>query len=475
MAWWPVRRLRVRLTLVHLAMLTAIVLVFIVGTSFVMQTQLRAELRTYIERDLRTVEGLVVFDQYGHAYLRDEEPTDPESRFVLERYVEILSPTGEVLYRVEALGEGGLGGAPVRGEGDGAYTEREIVLADGTPVMVASHRRVFDGDHTALVRVAYSLEPTNQRVRDWVVDTLWSLGAMLAIAGVAGFLLTRRALQPIARMARRVETMSAEHLSERLPVEGVDQELAHLAGVFNGLFDRVEGAITRLQRFTADASHELRTPLAAIRAVGEVGLERAKTPAEYREVIGSMLEDVNRLATLAETLLDLARADSGAAGSRKERLELTRIVKEAVDVVAVLADEKHQRLSVSGGEGVAVVVDPVLLRQALVNVLHNAVKFTPDGGAISATIRAAGAQQVLVDVSDTGPGVSEAESTLVFDRFYRVDPARGRPALSGGAGLGLSIARWAVEANGGSIALSSAEGQGTTVRITLPVAPASVP
>lgn len=470
MSWLPVRRLRVRLTLVHLAMLTAIVLVFIVGTSFVMLRQLRAELRNYIERDLRTVEGLVVFDQYGHAYLRDVEHSDPESRFVLERYVEVLSPTGEVLYRVETLGENGLGGPPVPGEGEGGFTEREIVLEDGTPVMVASHRRAFDGDHMALLRVAYSLEPTNQRVRDWVVDTLWSLGVMLAIAGIAGFLLTRRALQPIARMARRVETMSAERLSERLPVDGVDEELAHLAGVFNGLFDRVEGAITRLQRFTADASHELRTPLAAIRAVGEVGLERAKTPAEYREVIGSMLEDVNRLATLAETLLDLARADSGVAGSSKERLELARVVREAADMVAVLADEKHQRLTVSGGDGVAVLVDPVLLRQALVNVLHNAVKFTPDGGAITATIRRAGEQQVLIDVADTGPGVPEAESTLVFDRFYRVDPARGRPALPGGTGLGLSIARWAVEANGGSIALSSGEGQGTTVRITLPAA-----
>ncbi|MGE0395008.1 MAG: sensor histidine kinase, partial [Vicinamibacterales bacterium] len=288
--------------------------------------------------------------------------------------------------------------------------------------------------------------------------------------GIAGFLLTRRALQPIARMARRVETMSAERLSERLPVEGADEELAHLAGVFNSLFDRVEGAIARLQRFTADASHELRTPLAAIRAVGEVGLERAKTPEEYREVIGSMLEDVNRLAMLADSLLELARADSGAAGSRKERVELGRVVREAVDTVAVLADEKHQSLTVGGDDGTVVLVDAVLLRQALVNVLHNAVKFTPDGGAITATIRRAG-EQVLVDVADSGPGVSEAESALVFERFYRVDPARGRPPLSGGAGLGLSIARWAVEANGGSIALSSTEGRGTTVRITLPVAP----
>lgn len=470
MSWLPVRRLRVRLTLVHLAMLTAIVLVFIVGTSFVMQAQLRAELWTHIERDLKTVESLVVFDQYGNTYLRNEDQGDPESRFVLDRYVEILSPTGDALYRVETLGERGLGGPPAPGEGEGSVTERELVLEDGTPVLVASHRRVFDGDHTALLRVAYSLEPTNQRVRDWVVDTLWSLGVMLAIAGIAGFLLTRRALQPIARMARRVEAMSAEHLSERLPVEA-DEELAHLAGVFNGLLDRVEGAIARLQRFTADASHELRTPLAAIRAVGEVGLERAKTPAEYREVIGSMLEDVNRLATLADTLLDLARADSGAGGSRRERLELGRVVREAVDVVAVLADEKHQRLTVDGDEGVPVLADPVLLRQALVNVIHNAVKFTPDGGAVSATIRRSGEQQVVVDVADTGPGVPEAESTLVFDRFYRVDPARGRPALSGGAGLGLSIARWAVEANGGSIALSSPQGQGTTVRVTLPVAP----
>lgn len=469
MAWLPVRRLRVRLTLVHLAMLTAIVLVFIVGTSIVMRTQLRAELRNYIVRDLRAVEGLVMFDQYGHAYLRDEYPDAPESRFVQDRYLEILSPSGEVLYRTDQLGEPGLGGPPGVSEGESGYTEREITLEDRTRVLVASHKRMFDGDRVALLRVGYSLEPTNQRVRDWVVDTLWSLGAMLAIAGLAGFLLTRRALQPIDRMARRVEAMSADRLSERLPVEDADEELAHLGGVFNGLLDRVENAISRLQRFTADASHELRTPLAAIRAVGEVGLERAKTPAEYREVIGSMLEDVNRLSMLADTLLDLARADSGTIESRKERLDLARVVKEAVDVVAILADEKHQRLT-QAGETAAVAVDPVLLRQALVNVLHNAVKFTPEGGAITVTIQRSGDRHVAIDVADTGPGVPPAEAILVFDRFYRVDPARGRPALSGGAGLGLSIARWAVEANGGSIALSSPPGQGVTVRITLPIA-----
>src|SRR5262249_31999347 len=163
----------------------------------------------------------------------------------------------------------------------GGYSNRMDRLADGTRVMLVSRRLAVD-DHPALMRLAYSTEPIWQRVNDWVFDTLLSLGAMLVIAGVAGHQLAKRALGPIDHMASRVERLRSDQLDERLPVDVANDELAHLARVFNHLLERVDASFDQLRRFTSDASHELRTPLAAIRSVGEVALEHASTPAEYR-------------------------------------------------------------------------------------------------------------------------------------------------------------------------------------------------
>ncbi len=245
-----------------------------------------------------------------------------------------------------------------------------------------------------------------------------------------------------------------------------------MALVFNQTLSQLEQAFVQLRRFTADASHELRTPLAAMRSVGEVGLQKEASPEEYRDVIGSMLEEVNRLNRLVDSLLVLSRADAGAVQFHSVTFPVLDIARECAALLQVLMDEKSQLLVLEGDPDALVEGDRLFLRQALMNILHNAVQYSPAGSRIEVTVRRE-ADEVVLEVADNGPGISKDHAGKVFDRFYRVDPSRSRER--GGAGLGLSIAQWAVEAHGGSIGLQSQPGSGSTFQIRLRAKAVPVP
>ena len=266
-------------------------------------------------------------------------------------------------------------------------------------------------------------------------------------------------------MARRAHEINAEHLSARLDVENPADELGRLAAAFNETLARIEHSFEQLRRFTSDASHELRTPLTAIRAVGEVGLREKGTPEHYREVIGSMLEEAARLTRLVESLLTISRADSGQLPLAVSEITVLPFVREITSLLEVLAEEKAQHIVVSGNERALVKADRGVLRQVLINLLDNAVKYSPAGGTISVRVRPAG-QTVAVEVEDGGPGIAPEHRVRVFDRFYRIDEARSREA--GGAGLGLAIAKWGAEAHSGRIELECPASGGCIFRLTLP-------
>jgi len=271
-------------------------------------------------------------------------------------------------------------------------------------------------------------------------------------------------------MARHAERLTADNLGDRLPVENPEDELGHLARVFNLSLARIEESFVRLRRFTADASHELRTPLTAIRAVGEVALQDHQEPERYREAIGSMLEEVDRLSRLVGSLLFLSRAEAGPVLSR-QNLGLLDLARESAALIEILAQEKGQRLEVRGDRDLRADVDALILRQALINLIDNAIKYSPRGSSIRIDVRADRAHEAIVEVADEGPGIAEPHRSHVFDRFYRVDKSRSRE--QGGAGLGLSIALWAVKAHGGRIEVQSEEGKGSTFRIALPASTAT--
>jgi heavy metal sensor kinase len=268
-------------------------------------------------------------------------------------------------------------------------------------------------------------------------------------------------------MASRAGEITASRLNERLPVNGTGDELDHLAEVFNQTLTRLDDSFRQLKQFTSDASHELRTPLAALRSSGEVGLERNGTREEFRELVGSMLEEVNRLTCLVDELLLISRGDSGAIHLKYSRVAVLQLARETVALLEPLAEEKQQRLVLVGDEQATLQADPVFLRQALINVLHNAIKYSPPGATTSLRVEKPNQQSITIAVQDSGPGIATEHAARIFDRFYRVDQGRSRGA--GGFGLGLAIAQWAVQAHGGEISMSSSLGQGSTFRIALPL------
>jgi heavy metal sensor kinase len=267
-------------------------------------------------------------------------------------------------------------------------------------------------------------------------------------------------------MASHARRISAAHLHDRLPPQRT-AELEELRQAFNVALEQLEGSFEQLRRFTADASHELRTPLTTLRSVGEVGLRGARTAEEAREVIGSMLEEVDRLARLAEELLTLARAEAGEAKLEMAPVDLSALVREVVGHLCVLAEERQQSLEVEAPVPVGARVDRSALRQAVVNLVDNAIKYSPERTCVTvSTGRRDG--RAFIEVKDEGPGLREDDRRRVFERFYRVDRSRSREM--GGTGLGLSLVKWTAEVHKGAVELDTEVGRGSTFRLTLPAA-----
>jgi P-type Mg2+ transporter len=290
-------------------------------------------------------------------------------------------------------------------------------------------------------------------------------GAAGAFAA-AGYFVAGRALAPLKVLAERARRLSARSLSERLPVINPRDELGQLAGVFNEMLGRLEDSFAELRRFTADASHELRTPLTAIRAVGEVGLRQGDTPG-LRDAVGSMLEEAARLNQLIDRLLFLAQADDAVAPVHLAAAPVRDVVTQVTDLLSVVAEEKGQSFDLGEVEDVFAVMDSELLRLALMNLVQNAIRYSPPAKPIRLRAAASGAQ-AIIEVADEGPGIARQHHAKIFERFYRVDKARSRP--QGGSGLGLAIVRWAAERMNGSVEIESDAGRGSIFRLRLPLA-----
>ncbi len=288
--------------------------------------------------------------------------------------------------------------------------------------------------------------------------------AALTVAAIGGWFVASVALRPVDAMTRRAAGIDAARADERLPVPPADDELSRLASTLNGMLERLRRALDAERRFSADASHELRTPIGLIEAEVDVALRSPATPPEARSVLSSVREEAARLGRIVGNLLVLSRAE--AAGTVALDCRPVDLLDLAVPVAARLANVAADRgveLRVAG-EAATAEVDADLLGQAVANLLDNALSHTPRGGAVSVTV-SGGAEPTLA-VCDTGAGIPADELPRIFDRFYRVDRARGR----GGAGLGLEICRRIVEAHGGRIDVESEPGAGSTFRIRLRVA-----
>jgi signal transduction histidine kinase len=300
-----------------------------------------------------------------------------------------------------------------------------------------------------------------------LINALWisGLAAVLA-AGAASLFVTRRIMRPVRALAAASERIAEGHYRERVPVHGQD-ELGAMAVSFNTMAEALEQTEARRRALLADVAHELRTPLSGIKGYME-GLTDGVLPAEP-EVFNRISSDVDRLQRLVSDLEELSRLDAGVLSLRRQRIAPAALVREVTDRLRPQAEAKGLTLSADADDGLPLVdVDHDRIQQVLINLVGNAIQYTNPPGAVSVSARVAG-PLVQVDVTDTGIGIAPADLPHVFDRFFRVDRSRAR--AGGGSGLGLTIARYLVEAHGGRIwASSPGPGQGTTFSFTLPTA-----
>ncbi|MGE0126848.1 MAG: sensor histidine kinase [Blastocatellales bacterium] len=294
---------------------------------------------------------------------------------------------------------------------------------------------------------------------------LLSLPAMLLMAGLAGYLLARKSLAPIAGMTTQAERIGAKNLHERLPVKNKNDEIGRLARVFNELLARLESSFDGMRQFTADASHELRTPLAIIRGEADVALSQEREPGEYRETLAIIQDEAQRLSGIVEDMLALARADAGQRRLKLEEFYFNDLIEECVRSARALALNKNISLNFEPSGDIPFRGDEGLLRRMILNLLDNAIKYTPNGGTVSIKFWRDN-DQVKLRVADNGIGISADAAARVFERFYRADKARSRS--DGGSGLGLPIVKWIAEAHHGSISLESEPERGSSFTVTLP-------
>jgi heavy metal sensor kinase len=325
--------------------------------------------------------------------------------------------------------------------------------------------RVSAGEADYFLALAQPLHNTVEELEALGRIFYLAIPGALLVAGLGGLLLARKSLAPVAAMTEQAASISARNLHERLEVTNSRDELGRLATVLNNLLSRLDRSFESLRQFTADASHELRTPLSIIRGEAEVALSQKRDEAEYRESLAIVQDEARRLSRMVDDMLALAGADDGQQRLNVEEFYLNDLVEECARSSQVLALAKAISLTLDPATDITFRGDESLLRRMIVNLLDNAIKYTPSGGHVSVKLTCKDAG-VEITVADTGIGIPADATARIFERFYRADRARSRS--DGGSGLGLSIAKWVAEAHNGSIDLDSRPGGGSTFTVSLP-------
>jgi heavy metal sensor kinase len=424
------------------------------SASSALDTQIRADFMWATEMWEEQPDGRL-------SWFDGQDAPDDEDR----PWLRVWAPDGELLAQTAVARRNPLSdGSSLAGQSGSIRTADSA----GLPFRVLT-RAVTVGDRPVVIQVARSEAPMRRELYQLVFVFVLGLPLAVAAAALGGYALARRALAPVGRMAERARAISATRLSERLPVDDANDELGKLALVFNRTLERLENSFEQMRRFTGDVSHQLRTPLTALRTVGEVALREDRSKDDYRATIGSMLEDADCLRSLVDRLLTLSRASS-AERTEAVPLDLGNLGEEVAGHLRVLAEERLQTVEVRREASAWCLADPLLIRQAVINLVDNALKYSPDGSHVVLTARSvveSGAPFVCLDVTDQGPGIESHDVDRIFQRFYHGAP----PVGTRSHGLGLAIAKAVAEAHQGRLTSRSTPGHGSTFSIVLPQAP----
>ncbi len=385
-----------------------------------------------------------------------------------ERFIRVTRPDGSTLYQSSSAQDlsfeaDGVPPTPVSGKPEFSM---KVKTPGGKGLLIGGlHYTAPDGGRY-LVEVGAPTAHIEAMVRRLALQLALGLPVIVLMALGGGYLLVQRALAPVEEMARKAEQITQHNLGERLPVAPTADELQQLAASLNHMLSRLEDAVLNSKRFVADASHELRTPLTVLRGELESVAQDGRIAPDLRERLGSALEEVERLANIVEGLFAISRLDAGEAQAKWARFDLAELVSSTADQISLLAEDKDISIVADDTQPVPVEGDRARLKQVVVNLLDNAIKYTPAHGQVKLHVRPVNGHAVL-EVADTGCGIPAEALPHVFERFFRVDKTRSREP--GGAGLGLSIVKSICTAHNAEVEVESQPGKGSVFRVRLPL------
>jgi two-component system, OmpR family, sensor kinase len=463
--------LRMRVTAWYVGLLASALLVFGAALYFGVQGYLRNSLEQSLRLEAKAVASTFLSQEEtkGQPWMQGEieEAYEPE---VSARFLRVTRQDQKVLYqsgdtRDPYINSSAVSPAVFRGSEE---SFRQEALGGKHRLLVYTQPYVSVSGIRYVVETGASLGPISHALMSLLKILVLITPCILLVAALGGHFLMTLPLRPLVVLTEQAERIGAHQLGERLPVIATGDEMERLSLSLNRMISRLEDALAYNRRFSADVSHELRTPLTILRGELEQLLHTTKTTLTQQDSLGSALEEIDRMAKIVESLLTISRLDSGTDCMDLKPVDLSSLARWTVDQMHLLVEEKNIALRILRSEPVVILADAGRIKQVLVNLLDNAIKYTPNGGKITISVsKPPTAGLAILEISDTGIGIPAASLPHVFERFYRSDKARTRE--SGGAGLGLSIVKAISKAHGGTVTIESAEGGGTRVRLALPL------
>jgi two-component system, OmpR family, sensor kinase len=461
------RGLRFKLTLLYTAIFTVFLSAFFVLAYYLLANQLEA---TATDELVELATGL-----RGYLRFENNEPVlsfnadDPEVAYfvrIATRYYQIYDlSTGAVL---AASPDVRFLGLEVTLDELRSMTEFPVltdVQTDKGRLRFFNDRVISNAGTAYLIQVGVSLEPVQLALQHFIRLSLWLLPLGVLVAAAAGWFMTGRTLSPIKIITRAAHDIEVSHLNRRLPILGTGDEIDELAATFNQAFSRLEKAVGEMKQFTASMAHELRTPLTALRGEAELALLHSQSIDDCKSTLANQIEQLDKLNNVIHQLLTLAQAESGELQMAREQIDVTSMLKGLVETFSLVAAEKRVSLELELIPDLTVTGDRQWLERAIINLIDNAIKYTPAGGRVSVSGRREN-DKIVLEVLDNGRGISQEALPHIFERFYRADPSRSKDIE--GIGLGLSLVKWIVDQHQGTIDVRSQPDHGTRFRILLP-------